>query len=149
LVDVAAAKGPLRPILSFRNQRNPYNWTADHEMAFEAVKSALLGAGTPNSGQFLPIAGNIPIGRCIPEKWDGVSPPTKTRCALVAHWCRFPLVHRHRIPLRDHGTRMGSGRAETAMQKRPLYLDRPPQNQWSDSIQCSIEISLNGPKTAH
>jgi hypothetical protein len=25
LVDVAAAKGPLRPILSFRNQRNPYN----------------------------------------------------------------------------------------------------------------------------
>jgi hypothetical protein len=37
--DVAGAKGPLRPLLS---SRNSYIWTADHEMAFEAVKSALL-----------------------------------------------------------------------------------------------------------
>ena len=37
--DVAAAKGPLRPLLS---SRNSYTWTADHEMAFEAVKAALL-----------------------------------------------------------------------------------------------------------
>jgi hypothetical protein len=36
--DVAAAKVPLRPLSS----RNPYIWTADHEMAFEAVKAALL-----------------------------------------------------------------------------------------------------------
>ena len=36
--DVAAAKGPLRPLLC---SRNPYIWTADHEMAFEAVKAAL------------------------------------------------------------------------------------------------------------
>jgi hypothetical protein len=37
--DVAAAKGPLRPLLS---SRNSYTWTADHEMAFEAVKATLL-----------------------------------------------------------------------------------------------------------
>jgi hypothetical protein len=37
--DVAATKGPLRPLLS---SRNPSIWTADHEIAFEAVKSALL-----------------------------------------------------------------------------------------------------------
>ncbi|EFX67630.1 hypothetical protein DAPPUDRAFT_115266 [Daphnia pulex] len=30
-----------------------------------------------------------------------------------------------------------------------LTLYRPPQNRWSDSIQCSIEISLSGPKTTH
>jgi hypothetical protein len=37
--DVAAAKGPLRPLLS---SLNPYIWTADHEKVFEAVKAALL-----------------------------------------------------------------------------------------------------------
>ena len=38
-VDVAAAKGPLRSLLSSRNR---YIWTTDHETAFEAVKVALL-----------------------------------------------------------------------------------------------------------
>ncbi|XP_032796135.2 uncharacterized protein K02A2.6-like [Daphnia magna] len=36
--DVAAAKGPLRPLLS---SRNPYVWTPDQESAFVAVKAAL------------------------------------------------------------------------------------------------------------
>jgi hypothetical protein len=36
--DVAAAKGPLRPLLS---SRNSYVWTSDHESAFAAVKAAL------------------------------------------------------------------------------------------------------------
>jgi hypothetical protein len=36
--DVAAAKGPLRPLLS---SRNSYVWTPDHESAFAAVKAAL------------------------------------------------------------------------------------------------------------
>jgi transposase InsO family protein len=35
---VAAAKGPLRPLLS---SRNSYVWTPDHESAFTAVKAAL------------------------------------------------------------------------------------------------------------
>jgi hypothetical protein len=30
-----------------------------------------------------------------------------------------------------------------------LTLYQPPQNRWSDSIECSIEISLSGPKTTH
>ena len=30
-----------------------------------------------------------------------------------------------------------------------LTLYRPPQKRWSDSIECSIEISLSGPKTTH
>ena len=37
--EVAAAKKPLRPLLS---SRNPFVWTADHERAFEAVKTALV-----------------------------------------------------------------------------------------------------------
>jgi hypothetical protein len=37
--EVAAAKGPLRPLLS---TRNPYVWTTDHEQAFDAVKLALI-----------------------------------------------------------------------------------------------------------
>jgi hypothetical protein len=37
--EVAAAKAPLRPLLS---TRNPYLWTADHDQAFEAVKLALV-----------------------------------------------------------------------------------------------------------
>ena len=36
--EVAAAKAPLRPLLS---TRNPYVWNADHDQAFEAVKAAL------------------------------------------------------------------------------------------------------------
>jgi hypothetical protein len=36
---VAAAKGPLRPLLS---TKNPFIWTADQEKAFEDVKRALL-----------------------------------------------------------------------------------------------------------
>ena len=37
--EVAAAKGPLRPLLS---TRNPFIWTPDHEQAFENVKLALV-----------------------------------------------------------------------------------------------------------
>jgi hypothetical protein len=37
--EVAAAKAPLRPLLS---TRNPYFWTAAHDQAFEAVKLALV-----------------------------------------------------------------------------------------------------------
>jgi hypothetical protein len=36
--EVAAAKNPLRPLLS---TRNAFNWTKDHEIAFTAVKAAL------------------------------------------------------------------------------------------------------------
>lgn len=36
--EVAAAKGPLRPLLS---TRNAFNWTEDHDSAFTAVKAAL------------------------------------------------------------------------------------------------------------
>jgi hypothetical protein len=36
--DLAAAKGPLRPLLS---SQNSYVWTPDHESAFAAVKAAL------------------------------------------------------------------------------------------------------------
>jgi hypothetical protein len=37
--EVAAAKGPLRPLLS---TRNPFIWTPDHEKAFDNVKLALV-----------------------------------------------------------------------------------------------------------
>jgi hypothetical protein len=37
--DVAAAKAPLRPLLS---PRTPFVWTADHDSAFSAVKKALV-----------------------------------------------------------------------------------------------------------
>jgi hypothetical protein len=37
--EVAAAKTPLRPLLS---SRTPFLWTADHDHAFEAVKAALV-----------------------------------------------------------------------------------------------------------
>ena len=37
--DVAAAKAPLRPLLS---TRTPFVWTADHDGAFSAVKKALV-----------------------------------------------------------------------------------------------------------
>jgi putative transposase len=37
--DVAAAKAPLRPLLS---TKTPFLWTTDHESAFSAVKKALV-----------------------------------------------------------------------------------------------------------
>ncbi len=37
--EVAAAKSPLRPLLS---TRNPFVWTEDHDRSFEAVKLALV-----------------------------------------------------------------------------------------------------------
>jgi hypothetical protein len=46
---VAAAKAPLRPLLSVRT---PFEWTADHDTAFSAVKQALLAP--PVLAQFDP-----------------------------------------------------------------------------------------------
>lgn len=46
---VAAAKAPLRPLLSVRT---PFEWTADHDTAFAAVKQALLAP--PVLAQFDP-----------------------------------------------------------------------------------------------
>jgi hypothetical protein len=44
--EVAAAKAPLRPLLS---TRNPYLWTVDHDQAFEAVKLAAVESGFPKN----------------------------------------------------------------------------------------------------
>ena len=47
--EVAAAKGPLRPLLS---SKNAFLWTADHDRAFSAVKRALVQP--PKLAQFDP-----------------------------------------------------------------------------------------------
>jgi hypothetical protein len=73
--DVAAAKGPLRPLLS---SRNLYTWQPTTRSA--GVRGGQSGpAGPSHPGTLWSIKGNVPTGGCVAEERDGIRSPPKVR----------------------------------------------------------------------
>ncbi|XP_045027084.1 uncharacterized protein LOC123470614 [Daphnia magna] len=88
--EVAAAKEPLRPLLSTRNS---YVWTPDHDRAFAAVKLALTSP--PVVVHFEP---DHPSRRLAQER-NGVRATAATRRRLASSGCQFPMVLRCRVTI--------------------------------------------------
>ena len=105
-VELAMAKGPLRPLLS---SKNLYEWTTDHENAFSAVKAAL--SAPPVLAHFNPkLETALQVDANEMEKWGGLRAAPTSRHRLETGRRKFTMVYRHGIKIRHRRTRAGGSR---------------------------------------